>query len=234
MPHSKFGCLLGSLLCAVLFSMGTISAQPPAKPSGRDLQVELTNAVKAKKAKEGDTVTAVTLSSLVLSKEVVVPVGAKVVGHVRKVEADSGDGHTSFITLSFEEIDIKKGQGVPLNCFVRAALMPAVKGIYGQEIEHGSTAAPISMDAPVRAASGPGSMAPSVVDANNPYVDRNPQYSTGAQGDPKSVAAHSGQVVGMRGVELEVTVPNNWSTFKSAHKNLELGEGLQLMLVVLQ
>jgi len=222
-----------SLLCVVLLGLETIGAQISARPVGQDLQVELSTAVKAKKAKVGDTVTAVIVAPVKLSSGLVIPAGSKVVGHVRKAEADSGDAHTSFIALSFEEIDLKKGQTVPLHCFIRAALMPTLKGVMGQELEHGQTAAPMSMDAPARAASGPGSGAgSSMVDVNNPIS----HTSVEPQGDTKPVAArvHTGQVVGIRGVELQVTGPDYLSTFQSTHKNLELDQGLQLMLVVMQ
>jgi hypothetical protein len=54
------------------------------------------------------------------------------------------------------------------------------------------------------------------------------------QDAPKPVPAHNGEVIGMRGVELQINSQNHLSTFRSVRKNLELDSGLQLMLVVQQ
>jgi hypothetical protein len=230
MGHLQRSLLLG----AVLLGLGTADAQTPARPVGRDLQVELVSAVKARKAKVGDVVTAVTDVPLTLPKGLVVPAGSRVVGHVRRLDADSGDAHTSFIALSFDEIEIKKGQTVPLNCFVRAALLPAIKGTTAQASQQGQNLPP--MQAPTRdgGMSSGGMMPNSGTNMGNP----NPGDLVSPTGQPqegaKPVAAHTGEVVGMRGVELQVTNPDHLSVFRSARKNLELDEGLELMLVVLQ
>jgi hypothetical protein len=214
----------GSLLCAILLGLGTINAQTPAKPAVQNMQVQLTTAVKAKKAKVGDAITAITMVPVTLSQGVVVPAGSKVTGHVRKVEADSGDAHTSSIALSFEEIQIKKGQTVPVNCFIRAALMPKLQGITAQMSQGGQNMPPVTGPAAVR-------------DGQTGDVYRDLARGDIAAADGQNsgpVAAHTGQIVGMNGVELQVAEPDHLSTFKSTHKNLELEEGLELMLVVVQ
>lgn len=222
------------LILATALGFSTVSAQTSPKPgghdlAGRDLQVELVTAVKAKKAKVGDAVSALTVTPITLAKGIVLRAGSKVTGHVRQVEADSGEAHTSFIAISFEEVLVKKGETVPLNCFVRAAMMPALKGVAAQGTELGQTTA-----------STPGAGRDGM---NVTPSGRNMGMSTGpasvgpllqSQDAANPAAAHSGQVVGMRGVELQMNAPEHLSTFRSAHKNLELDEGLQLMLVVQQ
>jgi hypothetical protein len=213
----------GSLLCAILLGFGTINAQTPAKPSLQNMQVQLVTAVKAKKAKAGDAITAITMVPVTLAQGVLVPAGSKVTGHVRKVEADAGDAHTSSIALSFEEVQVKKGQTLPLSCFVRAALMPKLQGINAQMSQGGQNIPPVTGPAAVRDGQ-----------SGDVYRDlsRGEIAADGQNTGP--VAAHTGQVVGLNGVELQVTEPDHLSMFKSSHKNLELDEGLELMLVVVQ
>jgi hypothetical protein len=219
-----------SLLCAIVLVAGSAGAQapatqtPPQPPRGQDMQVELTTAISAKKAKVGQTVTAVTVTPVTLAQGLVVPTGAKLIGHVRKAEADFGDAHTSLIALTFEEIQVKKGQTVPLNCFIRAALLRKLKGVMAQGSEQGTSLPPVTGPAAVR----DGESGDVYRDLSRAEVAANGGSSGG------NVTLQSGQVIGMPGVELQVVEPGNVSVFKSSSKNLDLDDGLQLMLVVLQ
>ena len=229
-----------SILIATILGFGAAGAQTPAKPAGLDLQVQLTSPVKAKKVKVGDTVSAITITPISLA-QVVVPAGSKVTGHVRQVEADASDAHTSLIALSFDEVAVKNGQKVPLNSFVRAALMPTAQGLTAQEAQQATNTPVLS---PNRGAinggmggylgtGSSGGMMTGTPTANGDPA-RTASTQTQQQEPPKPTAARTGQVIGLRGVELQVTNPDHLSVFKSDHKNLELDEGLQLMLVVMQ
>lgn len=226
--------LSGLLLGATLLGPGVINAQTP-KPSDLDLQVQLTATIKAKKAKVGDAVSAVTVAPITLPQGLVIPAESKVTGHVRQVEPDSGDAHTSFIALSFDEIALKNGQKVPLNCFVRAALLPGGKGTTAPEGQTNPMLSPNrgaingGMGGAISAGTAGGMI------AGTPVANGVPSPTPAAEAKPaEPVAAHTGQVIGMPGVELKVTNPDHLSVFKSAHKNLELEEGMQLMLDVMQ
>lgn len=223
------------LLVATVLGLGVIKAQTP-KPPDLDLQVQLTTTIKAKKVKVGDAVSAITVAPMTLAQGLVIPAESKVTGHVRQVEADSGDAHSSLIALSFDEITLKNGQKVPLNCFVRAALLPGSKGTTTPQGQADPMLSPnrgagnSGMGGYISAGNAGGMMAGTPVANGTP---RDGTSTTDAKpADP--VAAHSGQVIGMPGVELQITSPDHLSVFKSVHKNLELGEGLQLMLDVLQ
>lgn len=208
-----------SLLGVSLFALGILNAQTPAKQPVQ-LQVQLTAALKAKKAKVGDPITAITMVPVTLSQGTVYP-GSKVTGHVRAVEADSSDAHTSFITISFEELQMKKGQTIPLNCYVRAALLQKVQGVQAQMSQGGQNVPPVTGGAAVR-------------DGSSSDVYRDLTRADVAANDPNSQPAHAGQVIGMNGITLDLTEPDHFSRFKSIHKNLELDEGLEMMLVVQQ
>lgn len=222
------------LVGATLLSLGVVSAQTP-KPSDPDLQVQLTNTIKAKKAKVGDVISAITVTPVTLAEGLAIPAGSKVTGHVRQVEADSGDAHTSLIAVSFDEIALKNGKKVPLNCFVRAALLPGGNGTTSSA-QNNSVATPtrgainggMGGSLPVGTAGG--------MIAGTGTANGTPNSGTSTAQSPPAepVAAHTGQVIGMNGVELKITDSDHLSIFKSAHKNLELTEGMQLMLDVMQ
>lgn len=233
-----------TLLSSLFLSTALLATQTPSQPAGHDLQVQLASTVKAKKTKVGDAVAAVTVTSVTLAQGTVVPAGSKVTGHVRQVEADAGDEHTSLIALSFDEIGIKNGQKIPLNSYVRAALMPVLQGTTAQQAQLGQATAPMQgpnrggmmnggMGGSMGSGMGGGMMSPGPMGSGNSNATA-PTAPTQPQEPAKPVAAHTGEVIGLRGVELQVTNPDHLSVFRSVHKNLELDEGLQLMLVVMQ
>lgn len=227
---------INTVLWAILLGLGLAIAQS-AKPGGHEtqLQIQLTNAVKAKKAKVGDSVSAITVAAATLPGGVAVPAGSKVLGHVRKVEADLGAAHNSLIALSFDEIQIKKGQTVPLKGFIFAAMMPQLQTNYQQlNSQYGSTMAPITT----------GGLAATQVNSRGPTLQTNGADALGAQtrgdvspqtnADSQATTVRNGQVANMPGVELAINESEHTSIFNSPHKNLELAEGLQLMLAVQQ
>lgn len=217
------------LLCGIFLELGTMAAQTPTpRPVGRDVQVELVTPVKAKKSKAGDIVTGVTVTQVTLPEGTVVPPGAKVLGQVRHAEPDSGDEHISSIVISFDEIQIKKGKTVPLNCFVRAAWLPKLKGVMAQgEEQSWSNLPPVA---------GPGMMrnGPSTdINKGVAEADASVQAHPGDSSSP-TAPVRTGQVIGMEGVELQITKPDHFAVFKSRHKNLELNQGLELVVGLLE
>jgi len=223
---------------ALLAGFAMASAQTPARPAVRDLQVELSTTVKAKKAKAGDAISAITVDPMTLAKGTVVPAGAKVLGHVHQVEADFGEGHTSYIALSFEEVVVKKGETVPLNCIIRAAMMPSLKGVTAQGTESGQSITPIpsttgdGMNRGAMGGMGMGTGGMGMGGSGSSSSSGGVILTSTPQDSPQPIKAHNGEVIGMRGVELQINGPNHWSTFRSVRKNIELDSGLQLMLVV--
>lgn len=218
----------------VLACLESLALQTPKQPAPLDVQVQLNTEIKAKKAKAGDPVVAVTRVPIKLADGTAVPVGAKFLGHVVQVEADAAETHASFISLAFDNIEIKKGQAVPVTCVIRAAMMPAIKDAAAQQ----QTQMMVPMPAPSGGMSGGpmmGGMGGGSMGGGNMGGGANSTVVvpvTTQPEDPKPVRLHTGEVLGMRGVELQVDGPNRVSTFRSAHKNLDLYEGLQMMVAV--
>jgi hypothetical protein len=219
----------------VLACLETFALQTPKQPVPVDVQVQLSTELRAKKAKAGDPVVAVTRLAIKLPDGTAVPTGAKFLGHVVQVEADSAETHASFISLAFDNIEIKKGQVAPVNCTIRAAMMPALKDSAAQQ--QAQTMVPMPVPSGGMSGSPMGGMGGGNMGGNmgggNMGGSANSTVAvpvTTQPENPKPVILHTGEVLGMRGVELQVAGPV--STFRSARKTLDLYEGLQMMVVV--
>ena len=82
--------LLGSVALSPIWAQnaGTPSAASGSNP--QTVQAGLQTNVKAAKAKTNDPITAQTMTPLTLKDGTVIPAGSTLVGHVVKVESDSG------------------------------------------------------------------------------------------------------------------------------------------------
>jgi hypothetical protein len=213
--------LLG-MFAALPISGQTAPAASSAPVSTSHVQAQLLNGVKAAKAKANDPVRAQTMTQLALADGTVIPVGSTLSGHVVKVESDSPDGHTSSIAITFESVELKKHQTLPLKLSIASAMAPTPAGMGNNTYQTAS-----------RSANG-------VTDSHaldgHAYTAKedSTDIETSGGGTPgKPTAAHAGSVIGLPGVTLMVDDgPNAVSTFTSAKKNFQLDSGLQMMLVV--
>ncbi len=217
-----------------------ISAQTaPAPPTASDstsqrVQAGLLNTVKATKAKSNDPITAQTVTPLTLKDGTVIPAGSTLLGHVLKVEPDSADRHTSSIEIKFDSVQLKKKAKLPLNLSVVSAMAPAPVGEPGNKLVAPSQG-PLPNDHPLDGHSYSVTQdTPTLVnDPTQGHSGISNGETAGAQG--KATAAHTGSVIGLPGVTLQIDDgPEAVTTFVSAKKNLQLDSGLQLMLVVVQ
>ncbi len=210
----------GSLLFLGMFAGLPTSGQTGPAISTSHVQAQLLNGVKAAKAKANDPVRAQTMTPLALTDGTVIPVGSTLSGHVVKVESDSPDGHTSSIAITFESVELKKHQTVPLKLSIVSAMAatPTGTGTY-------QTAS--------RSADGVGDSHALDGHAYTAKDDSTNIESSGGGTPGKPTAAHAGSVIGLPGVTLMVDDgPNAASTFISAKKTLQLDSGLQMILVV--
>jgi hypothetical protein len=211
--------LLG--MFAALPIMGqTAPAASSAPVSTSHVQAQLLSGIKTAKAKANDPVRAQTMTPLALADGSVIPVGSTLSGHVVKVESDSPDGHTSSIAITFESVELKKHQTLPLKLSIASAM-----------------AAPAGGNNTYRTASRSAS---GVTDSHaldgHAYTakDDSTNIESSGGGTPgKPTAAQAGSVIGLPGVTLVFDDgPNALSTFISAKKTLQLDSGLQMILVV--
>ncbi len=219
--------VIGSLVLLGTFAGLPISDQtvpaassPPVSTS--HVQAQLLNGLKTAKAKANDPVRAQTMTPLALSDGTVIPVGSTLSGHVVKVVSDSPDGHTSSIAITFESVELKKHETLPLKLSIASAMASTLTGVGNNSYQTASRSANGVTDS--HALDG---HAYSAKDDSTNIETK----SGGTQGTP--TAAHSGSVIGLPGVTLLVDDgPNGASTFLSTKKNFQLDSGLQMILVV--
>jgi len=201
--------LLGSFV--VLCGLQVASAQG----SKQFIQAELLKTIKAKKAKVGDVVKARAVQDVTLPSGFTIPQEGTLLGQVRAVDEKS-------LAISFDQVEIK-GKTTPVKLSIRSAMMPN---------QEGAAARPGDATKSLDAAS-PG---------DRPMRGGVPRAGKVTESEPPSatqpgaaVAAHTGSVIGVPGVTLEIDEgPQRASKFVSADKELQLKSGLQMMLAVVE
>jgi hypothetical protein len=226
--------------CALLgnfaLSSGLAQSTPPsARTDTNSLRVQagLQTTLKANKAKTNDPITAQTVTPLTLKDGTVIPAGSTLLGHVVKVDADSTDQHLSSIAVTFNAVELKKKQQkLPLNLSVVSAMASGPAAASGNNKMPSPSAGPLPYDHPLNGqAYNVVQDSPKIV--NNPVGTQSALSGDAGSTQGKATAAHTGSVIGLPGVTLQIEDgPAAVSTFLSAKKNLQLESGLQLMLLV--
>lgn len=93
-------------------------------PSGTAINAELTSGVDAKKAKQGDIVSARTTDAVKIAGKVIVPKGTKLVGHVERASARAKGDSESMLAISFDRAILKHGEELALNMGIQAIAAP--------------------------------------------------------------------------------------------------------------
>ena len=200
------------LLLSPLFAQTDVSSNTP------HVQAELESNIKAKKAKPGEKVKAKTISPLTLADGTVVPVASEIYGQVTAV---TNDASGSSLAIAFTQLEINNKK-TPVKFSIRAAMQPG-GGLSDSSAPSGADSGPMGGG---RRNIGQAATTPA------PSRGLSAQSTTEGGGE---VAAKAGSVMGMPGVKLDVDdTPTYASTFKSAQPNLQLSEGLNLMLAIVQ
>src|SRR6202035_3103240 len=110
-----------------------------ALASGTTMNAALSQPVDAKKNKPGDPVTAKTTEATKSEGRVVIPKGAKLVGHVTECKPRSKEEKESALGIVFDKAILKNGEEVPLNVSIRAlaAAQTAAGSSLGDELSTG-------------------------------------------------------------------------------------------------
>jgi hypothetical protein len=227
---------------------GTQAAgQQPTTPSASEssqlqqgslIYAELSKPIDSKKAKVGDPVAAKVTQAVLSRGKVVVPRGAKIVGHVTAVQPRGKDQPQSQLGIAFDRAELKDGTQVPLTS-VTIQAMESMQALYQQGPGMGGAgnSSEPSMGGPGAAGSGGGGKTGGM---NSPMRGSNyPPSNTGAGTDmgtsegsasPTNAGlnASSHGVMGMSGVTLQSTPQGG--TVSSEGKNVKLDSGLQMVL----
>jgi hypothetical protein len=219
-------------------------AQPAtaALPTGAPIMAELTKTIDAKKAKQGEAVTARVTENTKDNGKVLIPQGAKLEGHVTQASARSKGASYSSVGIVFDKAVLKHGEEIPLNANVEALAAPS------EAAETNSSSAGMSPQ-PMGGMSSQGMgnrspngatgvMNPTPGAANGPpnTEANNATAGTGATGSLSSqgrLTPTSRGVFGMRGIGLtKATVGTEQAAIvTSTGKDVRLDSGTQLLLV---
>jgi hypothetical protein len=209
--------------------------------SGSIVYAELAKSVDSKKAKVGDEVQARATQAALSQGRVVIPKGAKIIGHITQVTQRSGDQKPQ-LAFNFDHALLKDGTQVPLSVSVQAlgggtsavsAYDPSAPNIGGNR---GPTSA---AGMPGRSASeaGPSYGAPggNMGGMGSTSAGAGATPSTGGvsttDSGPATVHLNAGSkgVVGLTGLAMASSTPQG-TVITSDKKNVKLDSGIELVL----
>jgi hypothetical protein len=108
-------------VCALAQLPRTPEQASTARPTGSIAVVTQTNReLNTRKLKLGDTVTVKVVQDLVLVGKVVIPRGAKLIGHVSDLTPFTKAGPPSRLALIFDRGELKRGGTFPVHGFIQA------------------------------------------------------------------------------------------------------------------
>jgi hypothetical protein len=112
--------LTGLLFVGSAAAQSDKDAQTAALPPGAAIRATITSSIDSKKLKKDDKVTAETNAETKMGDKIVMPRGAKLVGHVTHAAARSkGDAYSS-VGIVFDKAILKHNQEIPLNVTIEA------------------------------------------------------------------------------------------------------------------
>jgi hypothetical protein len=223
----------------------TSQAAPQEEPMlapGTVVGAELSKGIDAKKAKVGQEVVAKSLIDLRdPNGNIVIPRGAKLVGHVTQVKAASKQDPQSSLGLLFDKAQPKHGQEVGMHAAIQALTGPPPSPVTPAESGPPSASAggPMGGAQPGTSPGGRsgGGIPSGASDGQGPYGN----MGGGNMGAPESGAgsapalnANSHGVIGLPNLTLSPQPsPTEGSVISSSHGNVRLDGGTMMVLRVI-
>jgi hypothetical protein len=240
-------------------SAADVNGATGALSSGTTLQAELTKSIDAKKAKQGDEVTAKLTQDVKSSGHVVLHKGSKLVGHVTEAQARTKESSESRLGIAFDKAILKGGQEMAFTGVIQALAAPVQGSLSAATDDGGSLGSGMgsgSGSSMGGGRSGVGGIAPiggggavnstlgtatntvnntagSVTNTANGAVSGSVNQATGVAANGAINSATRG-VVGMQGVVLNTASNGSaqGSVISSANRNVKLDTGTQMILQV--
>lgn len=223
------GIALASVLSAAACAQSQPAAdsnsqpqQPQRKLQMVPAQVTLDHTLDAKKAKQGEPVTAKLQQNVQIPDAQALPRNTVLEGHVDQVQASENKGDSTMV-VTFDKAKLKDGQELPIKATVIAVSQPASM----QQSSAGAPGQPVSAGAPMSAPSGGGGGGPmgggsSSGASSTPSQPMNlPQASPGSQ--------QQAQQNGVPDVTLTSSIHDQSSaTFTSKGRNVHVPDGTQM------
>jgi hypothetical protein len=195
-----------------------VAAHPDNEIRGA-FPVTLAKALDSKKLKEGDGVVGQTAATLRSGSGLMIPVGAKVIGHVTQAEARSKGNPDSTLAIAFDKIELANGKELPMKGVLQA-VGPSLRSDNGPDT---GPAGGVGMGGHHGDAADT-----STVPAGSNTAVAGPNSGIHSLGDNKSkpiLNAQSQGVLGIKNLEM-----NKDSVLTSPAKEVKLETGTQLMV----
>jgi hypothetical protein len=221
--------------------------------SGTAMNASLSQPVDARKNKPGDQVTAKTTEATKSEGKVVIPRGAKLIGHVTECKQRSKEEKESALGIVFDRAVLKNGEEIPLNVTIRAlaaAQAAASSSVGGDDLSAGGGAMGSARSSGGGALSGVRSTAGAAAGAVTNTAGNAGGVAGGAVNSTVNAAgatrgavgglnaagqltSNSQGVFGLEGLNLTSAASNSTqgSLITSTSKNVRLDSGTQLLLV---
>jgi hypothetical protein len=210
----------------------------PTDSSGAALKgtfpVTLLKGLDSKKMKVGDVVVCQTVAALHMRNGLMVPSGAKVIGHIAQVTARSNGSPDSTLTMAFDQIEYAKGKELPMKGTLQA-IGPSLgegpnTGFAGSNVLMGGHSAS-GATGTRSGAGGTGRSAGANVDSpggsSTPGTTMGPQATSA--GNPSStrpvLLATSQGAVGVKNLQLDAD-----GVISSPGKEVKLDNGTQMLI----
>jgi hypothetical protein len=215
----------------------------PTLAPGTVIGAELSKSIDAKKAKVGQEVTAKALGDLRdTNGNLVIPRGAKLVGHVTAVTPASKQEPQSTLAILFDKAEPKGGQEIGMHAAIQAIAGPAPSPAMQEQApssggpESSGGGSPMGGSQPGMGPSGGGR-----TPGGPPSGGQNGQMGGGEMGgqagqpSAPTINANSHGVIGIRNLTLAPEAsPTQGSVLTSSHGNVKLESGSLLVLRVIQ
>src|SRR5580704_4735598 len=156
-------------------------------PAGTALNAQLNSSLDSKKARVGDKVEARTTEEIKYAGKTIVPIGAKVEGHVTEATARSKGDSGSTLAIQFDKAIPKKGGEIPLNVLIVAVAPP-------ENDVSGGSAGPGSDPMSNRGAAAAGGSPMGSARSQNPTSGAPSYPSTGSAGSDATATSGPGQL----------------------------------------
>ena len=247
MTQIGFAILLSAMFAAGVLRPTLASEQAPATsaspsasaqaetattlPKGTALNAELNSSVDSKKAKVGDKVEAHTTEEVRYAGRAIVPLGAKLEGHVTEATARSKGDSGSTLSIEFDKAIPKRGEEISLNLAIVAVASPQ-SDYSGGSPSPGSD--PMAERGGAAAGGSPmGSPRPQASPSGYPGGTATPQSPTAAGGSGSALPANSRGVYGLKDLKLMEGSSNGSpkTVITSDGKNVRLDGGTRLLLI---
>jgi len=216
------------LITAVVFTAipMTVRAQDAGNTSGKSIQMvgaraSLSKGIDAKKAKQGDVITAKLDDDVKIPGEITLPRNTVLLGHIDQVQP-SENKSDSLVQVTFDKAQLKNGQQLAIKATIMQISAPP-SAMRNQDTA-GSPAMPNS-PTPSPSGGGGGLQSQSPQSSPRPAPNVTPSMPDSAQ--------PSGQPSGIAGVQLQSDIhQSNSGVFTAKKKNVHIDEGTELQMAI--